>query len=63
MQTTTLSPATILRTKLISLLHGALTGSMPNAAEYMHEMLRAAEERRDRPAASLIRLALVHAEK
>jgi hypothetical protein len=54
---------TTLRSRLISLVQAARDGSLPNAVEYLAEMLRAAEERQDRQAAGLIRLALVHAER
>jgi hypothetical protein len=52
-----------LRQRLLALVTAAGDGSQPNAVEYLCEMLRQAEERRDRQAAGLIRLALAHAER
>ena len=56
-----MATTTALRAKLISLVTAAKAGTMPNAVEYLCEMERQANERRDRAAAQLIRLALVYA--
>ena len=50
---------TTLRSQLMSLVE--MSKSNGNAVEYLHEMLRKAEEKRDRNAAQMIRLALSHA--
>ena len=51
-----------LRARLTELVTTAQDGSQPNAVEYIHELARQADERRDWRAAQLCRLALVHAE-